>query len=419
MRLDATYLLPIRLSEPADAELTAYLKSVSRHCRLIVVDGSPDHVFRASHRSWSAFARHVPPAEHRRCANGKVHGVLTGLDLVGTPLLIIADDDVRYTHEGLDQCLHALGDADLVRPQNYFEPLPWHARWDTARIILNRATGGDFPGTLLVRTAALRDAGGYSGDVLFENLEMMRSLERSGAICVSRPDLFVRRLPPTARHFRSQRVRQAYDEFARPHRLLAALSLLPAATWVLTTGRSRVLLVGCVTSIALAEVGRRRGGGRAWFPGSASFLAPLWLLERAVCAWCAVWCRLTGGVRYGSGKLAYAATPRWPRPRPFGHHARRLSSAAHTPDGSSVSGRGSSPACLMKMKQQSRAFRWTLRTAARSSSSSRTSAPTTRSVEGSSRTPTTRRLLRKLPTSRNSSNAMPQSNRRRVAGRSV
>ena len=320
----ATYLLPIRLSEPADVELTSYLLSVSRRCRVIVVDGSPPDVFRASHESWSMFAIHVPPADIWRCANGKVHGVLSGLELVDSPWLVIADDDVRYTLQGLDRCLEALRGADLVRPQNYFDPLPWHARWDTARIVLNRATGGDFPGTLLVRTEALRAAGGYSGEVLFENLEMMRSIERAGGTCVSRPDLYVRRLPPTSKHFMSQRVRQAYDEFARPHRLLVWLALLPGALWMIKTRRPWALLAGAVASMVLAESGRRRSGGREWFPASASMLAPVWLVERAVCAWCALGCRLTGGVRYSSGKLVQAATPR--RSLPIGRHDAALPS---------------------------------------------------------------------------------------------
>jgi hypothetical protein len=316
----ATYLLPIRLSTRADDELTAYLHGISRRCRVVVVDGSPPDVFRTSHDSWSSFAVHVPPADACACANGKAHGVLTGLELVDTPWMVVADDDVRYTPESLDRCLAALGDGDLVRPQNYFDPLPWHARWDTARILLNRAAGGDFPGTLLVRTEALRAAGGYNGDVLFENLEMMRSIERAGGTCVSRPDLFVRRLPPTARHFRSQRVRQAYDEFARPLLLVAELALLPVAASMAATGRGRALVGGALASIVVAEIGRRRSGGRRWFPVSASLLAPMWLAERAVCAWCAVGCRLTGGVRYSSGKLLMAATPRRPRRQaPVGH----------------------------------------------------------------------------------------------------
>ena len=55
-------------------------------------------------------------------------------------------------------------------------------------------------------------------------------------------------------------------------------------------------------------MGRRRGGGAAFFPATSSLLAPLWVLERGVCAWLAVLQRLRlGGVRYGDSVIAVAA----------------------------------------------------------------------------------------------------------------
>jgi hypothetical protein len=75
---------------------------------------------------------------------------------------LIADDDVRYDAAGLDRMRALLDGADLVRPQNYFHPLPWHARWDTARTLLNRSLGGDYPGTFGVRLSTFRRMGGYT-----------------------------------------------------------------------------------------------------------------------------------------------------------------------------------------------------------------------------------------------------------------
>src|SRR4029079_2928969 len=111
-------------------------------------------------------------------------------------------------------------------PQNYFDPLPWHARVDAARSLLNRVHSGDrelgsgdFPGTLGVRREAFVACGGYDGDVIFENLELMRTIEAAGGRVATPLDLYVRRLPPTTAHFISQRVRQAYDDFALPVRM--------------------------------------------------------------------------------------------------------------------------------------------------------------------------------------------------------
>ncbi len=62
---------------------------------------------------------------------------------------------------GPGSVLELLGGADLVRPQNYFAPAPWHARWDTGRILLDRAFASDYPGTLGVRRSTLLGAVGY------------------------------------------------------------------------------------------------------------------------------------------------------------------------------------------------------------------------------------------------------------------
>src|SRR4051812_25294584 len=111
-----------------------------------------------------------PDPEFASLANGKVRGVLTGLRAAGHDRVIIADDDVRYSGMQLTAIVEGLQHAEVVRPQNYFSPLPWHALLDTARTLINRMSGGDWPGTLAVRRSSLMD-NGYDGNVLFENLE--------------------------------------------------------------------------------------------------------------------------------------------------------------------------------------------------------------------------------------------------------
>jgi hypothetical protein len=151
--------------------------------------------------------------------------------------------------------------------------------------------------------------GGYSADVLFENLELMRTVRAAGGRVASPLDLYVMRRPPTSRRFWSQRVRQAYDEFARPWRLVASLMVMPAAIVSLGRRRARPLVAGALATIGLAEFGRRRAGGTAVFPLTASLLAPLWVLERALCSWIALAERITGGCRYGGTRVRLAATP--------------------------------------------------------------------------------------------------------------
>jgi hypothetical protein len=280
------------------------------------VDGSAPELFAAHARRWAGLGlRHVPPDRDLQCANGKVAGVLTGLRLAGHDRVVIADDDVRYDGAAIGRTVALLDDAALVRPQNYFSPVPWHAAWDTARSLLNRLTGGDYPGTLAVRRSLLLAAGGYDGDVLFENLELIRTVKAVGGRIVTPLDLFVARRPPTTGKFRSQRVRQAYDDFAQPPRLAAALALLPSLVVVVARSDSsrsavRLLAGGSVAAVAAAEAGRRRGSGRRVFPASAPLLAPLWILERGVCSWLAVAVRLRhGGCPYAGRVIRTAANP--------------------------------------------------------------------------------------------------------------
>jgi hypothetical protein len=308
----ATYLLPIRRrSVPADDDLTAYLAWVATRMPVIVVDGSPGPLFAAHAAAWGHLVRHLPVAPDLALPNGKVAGVLTGLRCAEHEAVVIADDDVRYDDASLAAAVRALDGVHVVRPQNYFAPLPWHALWDSGRILLNRATDGDWPGTLVVRRSALRATGGYAGDVLFENLELVRTVVAAGGRERVARDVLVRRRPASTRHFWSQRVRQAYDELARPWRLALQLAVLPTAALLLSVARLRVLaLVAVVALIALAEWGRRRDGGRRLFPAAAALMAPLWVLERGVTAWLAVATRVVrGGVPYAGTRLTSAATP--------------------------------------------------------------------------------------------------------------
>ena len=115
--------------------------------------------------------------------------------------------------------------------------------------------------------------------------------------------VLVARQPPTAQHFRGQQIRQAYDEFARPARLALFLAVLPLTTVALLRGRYRAVVGAAVAAVALAEVGRRRAGGRAVFPVTASMLVPVWLVWRSACSWAALYARARGGVRYADRRL--------------------------------------------------------------------------------------------------------------------
>ncbi|HTA05205.1 MAG TPA: glycosyltransferase family 2 protein [Solirubrobacteraceae bacterium] len=308
--LQLSYVLPLRWSdETGREELTEYLGALRRSCaEILIVDGSSPDVFAANAEAWGSWTVHVAPDPDTQCKMGKVAGVTTGVRRAGFEAVVIADDDVRYERAGLQRLIECLRDHDLVRPQNFFDPLPWHARWDTARTLLNRALGADYPGTLGIRRSRFVGMGGYDGDVIFENLELIRSVQASGGTTLSPLDFFVRRLPPTTSHFWGQRTRQAYDDFALPLRMACWLAVVPLVLAMICRRRPTEGCLSAVTLALLAELGRRRGKGATVFPPSASLLAPLWVLERGACSWLAVAQRLRfGGVRYGAEVIPTAA----------------------------------------------------------------------------------------------------------------
>jgi hypothetical protein len=305
--IDATYLLPLRTDDDI-TELAGYLGALAEWvAEVIVVDGSSPEAMTAHAAAFGPDVVVVEPDE--RTLMGKVGNVMTGLRRASCERVVIADDDVRYTRPQLERVVDLLDDAAVVRPQNYFAPLPWHARFDTARTLLNRIAGGDWPGTLAVRRSIVLDAGGYAGDVLFENLELVRTITAAGGREQLALDVLVLRTPPTARHFRGQQVRQAYDELARPWRLVTSLAVLPAVVLAIVHRRRSPLLVAALSITALAEGGRRRHGGREVFPASSSLLAAPWLVWRSACSWLALGSWARGGARYRGTRIRRAATP--------------------------------------------------------------------------------------------------------------
>jgi hypothetical protein len=312
-----SYVLPLRWSTPGPiVELAGYLRGLQPELEeAIVVDASPAALFERHAEALGGAARHLRPHPDLDFAMGKANGVVTGVREASCERIVLADDDVRYDRPALRRVVSLLDGADLVRPQNYFDELPWHARWDTARSLLNRVLTldpefpvGDFPGTLALRRCAFLESGAYDGDAMFENLELMRTIRAAGGVVATPLDLYVARRPPGTAHFLSQRVRQAYDDLAMPLRLLVFLGVAPLTALALRRGRASLPVGAAAASIGVAEAGRRRAGGGERFPASASLLAPAWIAERGLCSWLAVGARLRGGIRYRGRRLPLAAS---------------------------------------------------------------------------------------------------------------
>lgn len=346
-RIDVTVVIPLKWTGTGEVyrveEMARYLDGL-RHAvaEVVVVDGSAPSVRSEHERAWKAFARIMEPDDpvvgarsergEKAGLNGKVVGALIGIHSARTEYVVLADDDVRHTPGSIQRLVETLRDADLVRPVNVFDSWPWQARWDGARTLLNVALASDWPGTFALRRSTVLGLGGWSADVLFENLELWRTVEAGGARAVARTDVMVWRKPPSVGHFWSQRMRQAYDDLAQPGRLAAELAIVPS---VLLAARRGPRLVAALAGMAMivAAHGRRRIG-REYVPPSVPLWAPVWVLERGVCVWLALGLRVRGGVDYHGRRLRVAA-----------HSAeelrRRLSTAQSTGNRGPTCGKGS------------------------------------------------------------------------------
>lgn len=267
---------------------------------------------------WSSLCRHEPVDRRFGYLNDKVNGVHTGVERASYEKVILADDDICYTESAIEQLLRSLEEFEVVRPQNFLSPLPWWARMEAARMLINRATlrTGDYPGTCAFRRGSLLQAGHYDGDVLFDNEEIIRHFARHGLTIDYAINLFVWKRPPTLRKWIEQRPRQAYEDFPLRAKTALFVSLLPLGLLAFLIGG---MVVGClvlgslgVLSAGLALAGRARGRAAQSFPLSVCLFAPLWILERTLSTyWALYWFVRRGGYPFGDKLLSKGVGRDW------------------------------------------------------------------------------------------------------------
>jgi hypothetical protein len=317
-----TYLLPIRrtrFSATEAAEFAEYFRVLhGAGWDVLVVDGSPPPVFEQNHQAWSAICRHEPVDRCFGYLNDKVNGIHTGVDLATTEKIILADDDIRYSPSQIDRVCELLDNFDVVRPQNFLRPLPWWARMEAARMLINRATlrTADYPGTCAFRRSTMLRVGHYDGDVLFDNEEIIRHFAREGAAINYATNLFVQKAPPRFQKWIEQRPRQAYEDFGLRIKTGIFLCLPLLAVFVGCVagwkGFFIYLLALSLIAVALAAAGRLRGTAGRYFPWSICLFAPLWIVERTLSTyWALYWHFAHGGYPFGDKVLSRGIGRDW------------------------------------------------------------------------------------------------------------
>ncbi|MFN2508502.1 MAG: glycosyltransferase family 2 protein [Chthoniobacterales bacterium] len=317
-----TYLLPIRrsaFSEEEAREFVGYFEILrAANCELIVVDGSPTDVYEQHRALWSPLCRHEPVDKRFGYLNDKVNGVHTGVEIASCEKIILADDDIRYGAGDVQKICALLEEHELVRPQNFLAPLPWWARMESARMLINRATlrTGDYPGTCAFRRSTMLRVGHYDGDVLFDNEELVRHFAAAAADIHDATDFFIQKRPPTLRKWREQRPRQAYEDFGLRAKtaLFLLLPLVVAASAALAGLGGLILCLAAISvfSVALACAGGARGEASEYIPPWVCLYAPLWVFERSISTyWALYWYMRYRGYPFGDKLLTKGIGRDW------------------------------------------------------------------------------------------------------------
>lgn len=318
----STYLLPIRRAAFSDGEAqdfaTYFQTLAAADCEVIVVDGSPPEVFAQHAVVWAPLCRHDAVDRRFGYLNDKVNGIHTGVERASNEKIILADDDIRYTSADVEKMCTSLDDFEVVRPQNYLGPLPWWARMEAARMLINRATLriGDYPGTCAFRRSTMLRVGHYDGDVLFDNEEIIRHFAATGASIDYAIDFFILKSPPELRKWKEQRPRQAYEDFGLRAKtaLFVALPIVVLGSAVAggIGGLLVSLLLIALVAFAVAVLGRARGDAEKYFPWWVSAYAPLWIFERSFSTYWALYRYFRyGGYPFGDKLLTKGIGRDW------------------------------------------------------------------------------------------------------------
>jgi hypothetical protein len=185
-------------------------------------------------------------------------------------------------------------------------------------MLINRGVlrTGDYPGTCAFRRSTFQRVGHYDGDVLFDNEEIVRHFVLQGADVCYALDLFILKRPPTFRKWIEQRPRQAYEDFVMRAKTALFMSLLPVtvALGILTGWRAAfgfIFLVS-LSAMLLALRGLWRNQAHRFFPAYVILYAPLWVLERVVSTYWAIYWRVVhGGYPFGDRLLSKGTGRAW------------------------------------------------------------------------------------------------------------
>jgi hypothetical protein len=233
--------------------------------------------------------------EHRT-PTGTIDIVRAAVDVASCEKVIVAAEDVRYTPEAIGQLCDLLDLHEVVEPQDYLDPLPWWGGIEAGRILLHRGVEPqpDHGVTFGFRRAVVRSLRSLAGAQVHD--DQARRLSAVGAEVYPAHEVFVKRQPGAFGEWLTGRARQASDDFALPMKTAFFFSLMPMLLLLAVLGGIQ-LAGGYAAVIAFASVAlalRGRSGARPFFPLRSVLFAPLWVFERSVSVYWALYRKMRG-----------------------------------------------------------------------------------------------------------------------------
>ena len=269
-------------------ELARYLSTLSAaECEVIILDAAAGIDFENHRRvlRWVGTHRADQDPDTLRAA----------YDAASLEKVIIATAGTRYTPAEIAQVCELLDRYEVVEPEEFIQPLPWWGGLDAARILLLR--GVDHPGgdsaTFGFRRSVFRPLRGIDEPQADSHV---RRLLLQGTDFHCARDVFVRREAPQLRQWISSRAREARNDFLYPMKAAFFLGLLPLVILLSLVGGARFAsgYAGVIAVGAVMLAVRGRAGAAKFFPLHSCLFAPLWIVERSIGVYWALFQRVTG-----------------------------------------------------------------------------------------------------------------------------
>lgn len=277
-------------------ELAHYLSSLSvAGCDVVVLDSAPRMIFELNGRILRWVGQHVAVRAEHCTPSGTLDRLRAAATLASCEKVIVASQDVRYTPAAIAQLCDLLETHEVVEPQDYLEPLPWWGSIEAGRILVHRGIEPqpDHGATFGFRRGTVRTLRALAS---MDVRDPVRRLFSAGAEVYPAADVFVRREPGALDEWLDERPRLASNDFAMPFKSAFFFSIVPFLLLLGLFGGAK--LAGVYAGIlAFSSVGlavRGRAGASSFFPLRACLFAPVWILERSVSVYWALFRKLRG-----------------------------------------------------------------------------------------------------------------------------